>query len=49
MDELPQYFWLHITSAVVVALLALMATAALLKWTVDEVENLWRRHCSRGH
>ena len=49
MEELPQYFWLHITSAVVLALLALMATAALLRWTVDEVEDLWRRHRSRGH
>jgi hypothetical protein len=29
MEELPQYFWLHITSAVVPALLALIATAAL--------------------
>jgi hypothetical protein len=49
MDELPQYFWLHITSTVVLAVLALMATAALLRWTLDEVEDLWRRHRSRGH
>lgn len=49
MEELPEYFWLHMTSAVVLVLLALMATAALLRWTVDEVENLWRRRRSRGH
>jgi hypothetical protein len=39
MDELPQYFWLHITSTVVLAVLALAATAALLRWTLDEVED----------
>jgi hypothetical protein len=43
MDELPQYFWLHITSTVVLAVLALAATAALLRWTLDEVEDRWRR------
>jgi hypothetical protein len=49
MDELPQDFWLHITSAVVLALLALVATGALLRWAIDEVGDLWRRHRSRGH
>jgi hypothetical protein len=39
MDELPQYFWLHITSTVILAVLALAATAALLRWTLDEVED----------
>jgi hypothetical protein len=49
MDELPEYFWLHITSTVVLAVLALVATAALVALAVDEVEDLWRRHRSRGH
>jgi hypothetical protein len=49
MSELPEYFWLHITSTVVLAVLALVATAALLAFAVDGVEGLWRRHRSRGH
>ena len=48
MGDLPQYFWLHITSTVVLAVLTLVATAALLALAVDEVEGLWRRHRSRG-
>jgi len=37
MDELPAYFWLHITSTVVLAVLALVATAVAL--AVDEVST----------
>jgi hypothetical protein len=49
MSELPEYFWVHMTSTVVLALLALMATAALLAWTVGAVEDLWQGHRSRRH
>ena len=43
MSELPEHFWLHMTSSVALALLALLATAALLAWTVSAVEDLWHR------
>jgi hypothetical protein len=48
MDELPEYFWLHITSTVVLAVLALVATATLVALAVEECQGLWR-HRSRGH
>jgi hypothetical protein len=47
MSELPEQFWLHMTSSVALVLLALLATAALLAWAVGAVEDLWHR--SRRH
>jgi hypothetical protein len=49
MSDLPEYFWLHIASTVVLALLALVAMAALLAWTVGAAEGLWQGHRSRRH
>ena len=39
MDELPEYFWLHITSTVVLAVLALVATATLVALAVEECQG----------
>jgi hypothetical protein len=49
MGELPEHFWLHMTSSVALVLLALLATAALLAWTVSVLEHLWQGHSSERH
>jgi hypothetical protein len=49
MNELPEHFWLHMTSVVGLALLALLGMAALLAWTVSAVEDLWQGRRSRRH
>jgi succinate dehydrogenase hydrophobic anchor subunit len=49
MSELPEHFWLHMTSSVALVLLALVAMAAILAWTVRTVEDLWQGHSSRRH
>jgi hypothetical protein len=42
--ELPEHFWLHITSTVALVLLALLAVSALGSWTLSILERLWRSH-----
>jgi hypothetical protein len=46
---LPEYFWVHTTSTVVLVLLALLAVSALGAWTLSVLENLWQRYRWRGH
>jgi hypothetical protein len=49
IGELPEYFWVHTTSTVVLVLLALLAVSALGAWTLSVLENLWQRYRWRGH
>jgi hypothetical protein len=44
IGELPEYFWLHITSTVVLVLLALLAMSALAAWALRGLEKLAERY-----
>ena len=44
IGELPEYFWLHTTSTVLLVLLTLVAMSALGAWALSILESLWRSH-----
>ena len=44
IGELPEYFWLHTLSTVVLVLLALLAVSALGAWKLSLLENLRQRY-----